>query len=70
VLQLSEARLTFNALQQLKQLPALKKLTLDGIDIPKADVDRLMKELSSVKIEWTEPNDAYKKRIQALFGNN
>jgi hypothetical protein len=70
VLQLSEARLSFQALQQLKQLPALKKVTLDGIDIPKADVDRLMKEMSSVKIEWTEPNEAYQKRIQALFGNN
>jgi hypothetical protein len=69
-LQLSEARLTFKALQQLKQLPALKKLTLDGIDIPKTDVERLMKELPMVKIEWTEPNEAYKKRIQALFGNN
>ena len=34
-LQLDEARLTYGALQQLKQLPALKKLTLGGIDIPK-----------------------------------
>src|SRR6185437_7054112 len=32
-LQLDEARLTFAALRQLKQLPALKKLTLGGIDI-------------------------------------
>ena len=39
-LQLDEARLTFAALQQLKQLPALKKLTLGGIDIPKEDVER------------------------------
>jgi hypothetical protein len=67
-LQLSEARLALAALQQLKQLPALKKLTLDGIDLPKADVERLQKELPKVKIEWTEPNEAYKKRIAALFG--
>lgn len=68
-LQLSEAHLTLTALEQLKQLPALKKLTLDGIDIPKADVERLRKDLPAVKIDWTEPNETYKKRIQALFGS-
>jgi len=67
-LQLSEARLTFTALQQLKQLPALKKLTLEGIDVPKADVERLQKELPKLKIDWTEPNETYKKRIRALSG--
>ena len=55
-LQLDEARLTFAALGQLKQLPALKKLKLGGIDIPKGDVERLRQELPGVKIEWTEPN--------------
>jgi hypothetical protein len=68
-LQLDEARLTFPALQQLKRLPVLKKLILGGIDIPKADVERLKQELPGVKIEWTEPNEAYQKRIRALFGN-
>jgi acetyl esterase/lipase len=68
-LQLDEARLTFAALQQLKRLPALKKLILGGIDIPKADVERLKQELPGVKIEWTEPNETYQKRIRALFGN-
>jgi hypothetical protein len=59
-LQLDEARLTFGALQQLKQLPALKKLTLGGIDVAKEDVERLRRELPSVKIEWTEPNEVYR----------
>ena len=68
-LQLDKARLTFTALEQLKQLPDLKKLTLDGIDIPKADVERLRKELPKIKIEWTEPNETYRKRIRALFGS-
>jgi hypothetical protein len=68
-LQLDEARLTFKALQQLKQLPALKKLTLGGIDIPKEAVEHLKKELPQVKIEWTEPNEVYQKRIRALFGD-
>jgi hypothetical protein len=67
-LQLSEARLTFAALQQLKQLPALKQLTLEGIDVPQADVERLKKELPELKIEWTKPNETYQKRIRSLFG--
>ncbi len=68
-LRLEEARLTFSALQRLKQLPALKKLTLGGIDIAKEDFERLKKELPQVKLEWTEPNEAYQKRIRALFGS-
>jgi hypothetical protein len=67
-LQLDEARLTFAALGQLKQLPALKKLTLGGIDMPKEDVARLQRELPQTKIQWTEPNEPYQKRIRALFG--
>jgi hypothetical protein len=67
MLQLGESRLTFAAIQQLKQLKSLKKLTLDGIDMPKGDVERLQKELPAVKIDWTEPNETYRKRIQALF---
>ena len=68
-LQLDEARLTFTALQQLKQLPALKKLSLGGVDISKEEVERLRKELAQVKVEWTEPNEVYQKRIRALFGS-
>lgn len=68
-LQLDEARLSLSALRQLKQLPALKKLILGGIDISKDDVERLKRELPQVKIEWTEPNEVYLKRINALFGS-
>ena len=68
-MQLDESRLTFAALQRLKQLPALKKLTLGGIDIPREEVERLKRELPQVKIEWTEPNEAYRSRIRVLFGN-
>lgn len=68
-LQLDEARLSFAALEQLKQLPALKKLTLGGIDIARDDVERLRKKLPEVKVDWMEPNDVYQKRIKALFGD-
>jgi len=67
-LQLSETRLSFTSLQRLKQLTTLKKLTLEGIEISKADLERLEKELPKVKVTWTEPNETYKKRIRALLG--
>jgi hypothetical protein len=67
-LQLGEARLTLGALTQLKQLTDLKKLTLDGIDMPEADVVRLQKELTKVDVKWSKPNEAYTRRIRALFG--
>jgi hypothetical protein len=68
-LQLDEARLSLTALKQFKELPALKKLTLGGIDLPKEDLEALKRELPQVKVEWTEPTEAYQKRIRALFGN-
>lgn len=67
-LQLDEARLSLVALQRLKGLPGLKRLTLGGIDMPEGDVDRLKKELPAVKVERTAPSPAYLKRIRALFG--
>jgi hypothetical protein len=67
-IQLSEARMTFNALSQMKQLPNLKTLALENIDIPEADVERLRKELPKVQVKWTKPNEVAMKRINALFG--
>jgi hypothetical protein len=69
-LQLEEARLKVESLAQLKRLPELKKLTLEGIDLSEADVERLRGELPKVEIKWTKPNDVYMKRINALFGGN
>jgi hypothetical protein len=69
-LQLEEARLSLAALRQLERLPALKQLTLGGIDIAEEDVERLRKEWPGVKVEWTAPSEAYRKRIRALFGGD
>ena len=53
-------------LQHLKQLPALKKLVLGGVDITKDEVERLQRELPAVKVEWTVcPTEVYQKRIGA-----
>jgi hypothetical protein len=67
-LTLQEARLTRPALSQLKQLPHLKRLTLDGIDIPEAEVAALRPLLPQVDVKWTAPNEAGQRRIEGLFG--
>lgn len=66
-LRLEEARLSLDALLKLKQLPGLKTLVLEGIDMPEGDVDRLKTELPNTAIQWTKPNDTYKRRIDKLF---
>jgi hypothetical protein len=68
VLQLSETRLTYAALQRLKQLPALKKLILEGVDLSNEDLERLKKELPAVSITWKAPDERYLRRIRALLG--
>jgi hypothetical protein len=67
-LTLEEARLTLPALSQLKQVAHLKKLTLDGIDLPESDVAQLRPLLPQTDVKWTAPNEAAKRRIDALFG--
>jgi len=67
-LSLQEARLTVAALSKLKHLPNLKRLTLDGIDIPEAEIAELRQQLPKVEVKWTAPNDAAKKRIGGVFG--
>lgn len=68
MLSLQEARLTLPALSKLQQLPNLKRLTLDGIDLPEAQIAELRQQLPKVDVKWTAPNDAAKKRIGSLFG--
>jgi hypothetical protein len=64
---LSEARLTPAALGQLQKLTHLKRLTLDGIEIAEPDIAALKQQLPKTDVKWTPPNDANKKRIEALF---
>jgi len=67
-LQLEEARLSPDVLLRLKELPGLKRLTLAGIDLTEADAERVKAGLAGVDVRWTAPNEAYQKRIRALFG--
>ena len=66
MLNLSEARLSLAALAKLKQLPNLKRLTLDNIEISEGDMAALRLELPKTEIKWTAPTD--RRRIDALFG--
>jgi hypothetical protein len=67
-LALQEARLTLPVLAQLKKLPKLKRLALDGIDIAESDIAALKQQLAKTDVRWTAPTDQNKKRIEALFG--
>jgi len=66
-LTLSEARLTLGALIQLKKLTQLKRLTLDGVDLTESDIAALKQQLPKTDVRWTPPNEASRKRIEALF---
>lgn len=65
---LMESRLSLEKLSQLKQLPKLKRLVLDGIEMPESDVDLLRKQLPGVQIKWTPPTPDNMKRIKGLLG--
>jgi hypothetical protein len=65
-LSVAEARLTLPALSKLSQLPNLKTLTLNGIDIPQSDIAALQQQMPKTKIIWTAPTDM--KRINGMFG--
>lgn len=67
-LRLEEARLSPAALERLKELTALKKLDLAGIDFAAGELDRVKSALSGVEVVSSPVTDAYRKRIDRLFG--
>ena len=67
-LMLTESRFDYASLIRLRQLPELKQLTLDGIDVSDADYAGLKQELSDVRVALTKPSEVYLKRINSLFG--
>ena len=52
-LEIMEARLSYAALIQLKELPHLKKLGIRMVVVSEADIARLKKGLPKVAIKWT-----------------
>jgi acetyl esterase/lipase len=56
-LELSQGRFTADALARLRALPNLKRLRLDQVDIPAADVAKLKAALPNVAIDWKPLSD-------------
>ena len=58
---LQEARLTYDGLVQLRTLPKLKQIKLKWIDVSKADIENLRTALPNVTIDWEELSEADNK---------
>lgn len=56
-IELTEARLNYNAVVQLKELPNLKKLVISQVDISEADVEKLKAAMPGVDIKWEPLTD-------------
>ncbi len=64
-LSLGEMPLTWaDGLTHLKSLPALKKLTLDLVDISDADLARLKAELPAVQVDWKAPDEKQREQMR------
>lgn len=50
--ELTEARLNYDAVVQLKELPNLKKIIISQVDISEADVEKLKAAMPGVEIKW------------------
>ena len=66
-LHLAEARFTADDLARLRALPNLKRLELDRIDIPAADVERLKTLLPEVVVDWRALNDEDRAALERLL---
>ncbi len=62
-LDLQEARLSYEGLAQLKQLPKLRELYAKWVETPSQDVDRLRRLLPNVKIDWEPLSDADRETL-------
>lgn len=61
VVDLQEARLSYEGLVKLKSLPYLKTIKLKWVDVEKEDIEKLRKEMPDVVIDWeplTEDDEA------------
>lgn len=68
-LDIMEARLDYEALVRLKNLPKLKRLNARLVEMPQSDVEKLSKQLANVKVDWKpltqkEEQDVLKKKLK------
>ncbi|MFN3153475.1 hypothetical protein [Bremerella sp.] len=55
--ELTEARLSYDAVVQLKVLPNLKKVIISQVDISEADVEKLKAAMPGVEVKWEPLTD-------------
>lgn len=68
-LALAESRFGYDSLARLQRHPALTQLTLLGVDISEADVERLRSDMPNVRIKVTGPSAENMNLIRRLFGS-
>lgn len=66
-LTLFESRFTLAALRQLKDLPNLKKLNLQGSDVTPSDVEALRMAMPAVGIDWKPLSDEERSKLEAMI---
>jgi hypothetical protein len=66
-LSFGETRLSYEALKQIKQLPALKELELERIEIPEEDVAKLKADLPNLVIKQTPPTEKDLENMKKAF---
>ena len=67
---MSQARYTADALARLKALPNLKRLGLNQIDIPAADVAKLKTALPNVTVDWKPLSDEDRAKLDKFLKRN
>ncbi|RCS42226.1 hypothetical protein DTL42_20590 [Bremerella cremea] len=63
VVELTEARLDYDGLAQLKSLPKLKKIIISQVDVSATDIEKLKAELPHVEIDWKPLTEAQAKML-------
>lgn len=63
VIELTEARLDYKGIVQLKDLPNLKTIKIHQVDISQADIEKLKAAMPGVKIDWQPLTDEQQKML-------
>lgn len=60
---LSEARISLDAFKELRNLPALKTLKINNVDIPGGTIEALREMLPGVTVTWQPASESTKNRL-------
>lgn len=63
VIELTEARLDYDGIIQLKNLPNLRTIKIQKVDISQDDIERLKADMPKVKFNWQPLTDKQEKQL-------